>query len=78
MIAADPTKLINRYPYQYKVTDESPTAQSDYHRYSVMCFKKNLLNPTYKLVGADMDILAASAEKAVKIYIIKTRIENER
>ena len=73
MIANDNISVINRWPYQFRVSDETPSDKSPYHRYSVIRFKKNVTKGAYVLKDGDRDIFAESAEKAVKIYLIKIK-----
>lgn len=68
MISSDPVQFIIKWPYQYKVVDETPDVVSHVHRYSVLCFKKSFLNGAYVLQGGDREVFAESAEKAVNVY----------
>lgn len=73
----EPVEFIIRWPYQYKVTDETPEVKSPYHRYSVLCFKKSFRTGAYVLKGGDNEIFAETSHKAVNVYLAKVKKKDD-
>jgi hypothetical protein len=71
MIQAKPTFTIYRAWKEYRITDETPDSPSNYHRYSVICWKRSFVHRNYNLEHGDNDIYAVSAKTALKVYLIK-------